>query len=302
MRYGNRRTAAARRDASTAWEPPFRLGFCTYNQPDFPDVAATGARYIRTDDPNATKVAQIRAVGCEPIAIARYTLGTITNQATADAWAAAKLAQWTSLPSPPTVIECLNEPWNASFSDFTTNYALYMQILNTFTRQAWALWPSVRILVCGDTGPTAGWLDAVLAADTQKLYADPRIRPSVHVYCENRTPDNTSGQGQFNFGRYSLTYSKLRAFGHPNPKCWITEFGWESNTAGSVAAGLTVTEQEQSDNVIRGLDLLRTSGIAEVGCVFGMMQGTTPAYNVKRTDNSKKPVVAALTSYAYGKL
>lgn len=309
MTYWTQRNPS--RNGRPTTEEPFRLGFCTYQPSDFADVAAIGARYIRTDNPDAIKVGQIRAVGCEVIPIARYALGDLPSNASVgqvDAWAAGKLALWSGLAVPPPVIEFVNEPWNAGFSDFTTNYPLYMALMRSFCRQAWNIWPSMRILVCADTGPIAGWLDAVLAADTSKLHADSRIRPSVHAYVEARTPEEATGGDVYRFERYRASYDRLRAFGHQDPRVWVTEFGWESITAGSTYVTAPVSEALMSDYTIRGLELMRKSGVVETACVFCMAQGTTTGYNVKRPDGhpsgsaSAKPVVAALTSYAYGKV
>lgn len=280
-------------------DPRFVVGVCSYNTPDFARAAAAGMRFVRTDNPNSTKVALIRAAGVDVVPIARYALGDLPSNASQgqiDTWASTKLALWSALNPQPLAVECMNEPWNAAYSDMTTNYALYVAVVKSFTTQAWAIWPTMRILVCGDTGPVAGWLDAVLAADTTNVFADARIRPSVHLYCEDRAPQSNSGGDQYRFRRYEGAYAKFAAKGHPNPQCWCTEFGWESNTSGSVAAGLTVTEAQQADYIVQGIELARNSGVVEACAVFGMMNATTPAYNLIRPDNSDKPALVAITA------
>lgn len=301
MPYGSNRLPSV--SGAPPTNRPFRLGMCTYNQPDFPKVAALGVPYIRTDNPNSTKVDQIRAAGCDVIAIARYALGDITNSGQVDAWCAGKLALWSGMATPPTVFEICNEPWNASFSDFTTNYARYLEIVRSFCAQAWALWPRARMLVCGDTGPVTAWLPGILAADTTGILRDPRVSPTAHCYCEDRAPTSTSGGNQYMFARYRATYDAFRAIGHPNPMVWVTEFGWESSdTAGVTPVGLAVTEAVQATYTTTAMDMMRTSGVVETACLFGMMQTTSIAYNVVRPTNANKPAADAVASYAYGKL
>jgi hypothetical protein len=281
----------------------FQMGVCSYNAPDFARAAAIGFKYVRTDNPNATKIAQIRSAGLEVLPIARYGMGDLAgnpSQAQIDAWCAGKIALWSGLATPPPWIECINEPWNTGYSDFTTNYSLYMRILHSFTSQAWAIWPEMPILVCGDTGPINGWLDAVLAADSSKLLADPRIKPSVHNYVEARTPQEDTGGDVFRFKRYEATYTKFLNHGHPNPRIAITEYNWESDTVGSVPQGPTVTEALQAQYLIEGAEIMRRSGKVSHAFVFGMMNATTPAYNLIRPDNGDKAAIAALTRYLRG--
>jgi hypothetical protein len=191
------------------------------------------------------------------------------------AWADTMIDTWRGMSWAPKVQEIWNEPWNVTFFKPAPNAATYYQMVRTYCARAWAVWPEAIMLVCADTG-TGGnpstWHAELLAADVDKFLCDPRIRPTAHLYCEERPPSYQYGiesaQRRWAFDRYKYTYADWRAHGHPHPWVWVTEYGWEVDGPSIVVETTPVSEALQAQYHIEALEQLRLSGIVEAAFPF----------------------------------
>jgi hypothetical protein len=139
----------------------------------------------------------------------------------------------------------------------------------------------------------------LLAADTTGFLNDPRILPTVHAYVEGRTPQAVTGSGcTYDLDRFECAYEDFKAHGHPSPRVWITEFGWESNTAApGYSAFSAVSEDQQATYTIAALEQFRSSQMVAGAFAFMLKTNDNWNFNLLRPDNSEKPVVASLRSY-----
>lgn len=291
---------------SSAWP----IGLCAYQTSDFPAIAAAGIKHVRMDKPTAATIELARTHGIEVLPIADYGYADLTTTGNAKhpplpeyraEWAKRMVDKWRGMQNPPKVIEVWNEPWLAGFWAGKPDPAAYLELVKAFTKEAWAVWPNLTILVSADQGmrdyPT--FRRDMLAADTGKLLADPRILPTTHNYVEARTPVTvTSNSCTYDLNRYECAFRDFKAHGHPNPQVWVTEFGWESNSpAPSEAHYGAVSEAVQAQYTIDALEMFRKSGM--VAAAYSFMWNTNDkwAYNWLRADNSQKPIVGKVRDY-----
>jgi hypothetical protein len=284
------------------------VGACAYVTNDFKRIAATGIKALRMDHPDASTIELARTFGIEVLPIADYGYSDLSatgnwlappTQANLATWARRMVDTYRNMKNPPKVIEVWNEPWNSGFWDNKTpDAAFYLEIVKAFAKEAWAQWPTVKLLVSADQ-QGIGYRTKLLAADKTGILRDPRVLPTTHNYVEGRTPTQKTGTPcDWDLDRYECAYQDFKAHGHPDPQVWITEFGWETVTpAPSIAYYGTVTEQTQADYTIQALEIFRKSG--HVAAAYGFMYrtGENWAYNWLRPDNSDKPVVGAIKAY-----
>jgi len=300
----------ARATASLTVADAFPVGVCAYNQSDFSRISQVGIRHVRVDRPSAEMIEHARSVGLELLPVATGTTAELNGSINPNdpplphlyaAWAKRVIAQWSGMAQPPTRIEVWNEPWHRAFWHGKPNPAAYLHLVRVFASYAWAEWPNVTILVSADSGmseyPT--FRRDLLAADTTGFLADRRIAPTVHTYVEARDPGADTDQGcTYDLDRFHCAYEEFKAHGHPDPRVWITEFGWESNTA---APGFSrfgaVDEAEQASFTVEALERFRRSGIVAGAFAFLMKTNDNWNYNLLRPDNSAKPVVESLRQY-----
>jgi hypothetical protein len=219
-------------------------------------------------------------------------------------WSQRMMQTVTSIYStPPEALEVWNEPWGPGFWSQGPNAAQYLDLVHQFSLVAWQTpgYANMKILVSCDPG-YGGWCDQLIAADTNKYLNDPRMFPTVHPYCNDRSPDYHSGttqnQKDYDCDRYKFTYNIWKAHGAADPKVWVTEFGWVSLTPGSKAIGNEgpgVSEQTQSDYTVKFYKNAMASG--QVAKAYSYMLSNCSeiwSYNWIRPDCTEKPVVPAV--------
>jgi hypothetical protein len=300
----------ARATAGLTVADAFPVGVCAYNPSDFSRIAQVGIRHVRVDRPTAAMIASAHSVGIEVLPVATGTTSDLNGSINPSdpplphlyaAWAKRVLYQWAAMDKPPTRIEVWNEPWHRAFWRGKPDPVAYLHLVRVFASLAWSVWPNVTLLVSADSGmseyPT--FRRDLLAADTTGFLNDRRIAPTVHTYVEARDPtDDTANGCTYDLDRFHCAYEDFKAHGHPDPRVWITEFGWESNTA---APGYShfgaVDESEQASFTIAALERFRSSGIVAGAYAFMMKTNDNWNYNLLRPDNSAKPVVESLRQY-----
>lgn len=277
-------------------------GVNAYRTTDFAQLAAAGVTRVRMDNPSASTITAAAGYGIEVLPIADYEPWPDLNGGKGDktpplpqyyqTWADRMIAQWTSLPKPPVAIEVWNEPWLASFWQPKPDPMAYYTLVKVFATEAWKVWPDVKILVSADTvgdPNTTGtnlWRQNLLAADTTGFLSDPRIQPTTHDYVEGRSPTTVTSQPCYwDLDRYRCAYADFKAHGNPDPRVWVTEYGWQSDTVG---------EQTQADYTTQSMQIFASSGMVAAAYCFEYKSNESWSFNWLRPDNSAKPVVSAV--------
>jgi hypothetical protein len=283
-------------------------GLCAYTETDLPLIAGMGVRHVRCDFSRATDswLTTCRTLGLKVTLIADYAMGLGTNgdhsmPSSYPAWSAKVAALVTVYPTTIEAVEVWNEPWLSSFWSPTPDPNKYLQLVESCARAVWACVPDMTILASLDYNANVQvvgftdhlWRKHILELDTTGFLTDPRIRPSIHCYCQKLAPAENPTDPQNGFQRYEQCYDDLKAHGHPDPQCWVTEYGWESDTAGGWG-NFKVTEQQQADYTAQALALMRTSGKVERSHAYFLESSNTWSYSWLRPDNTPKPVVAAV--------
>jgi hypothetical protein len=298
--------APAPTTSSSSWSS--FVGHDAYRSGDLAQIAASGVKRVRMDNPSASTITNAAASGIAVLPIADYEPWPDLNGGKSDkypplpqyyqTWAQRMIAQWTSLPNPPEAIEVWNEPWLTSLWQPVPDPNAYYNLVKVFATEAWKVWPNVKILVSADTvgsTNTTGtniWRKNVLAADTTGFLNDPRIQPTTHNYVEGRTPTTVTSQPCYwDLDRFKCAYNDFKAHGHPDPRVWVTEYGWESDVVG---------EQNQATYTTQALSIFRNSGIVAAAYSFLYKTADSWSYNWLRPDNSQKPVVAAVKNLMSG--
>jgi hypothetical protein len=280
-------------------------GVCLYKAADVPLLAANGAKSIRCDwGTGLTILPTARNAGIDVLLIADYAMGLSSRgdkfpPDDFNAWAN-KVAQGVQSNNLP-YIEIWNEPWLSSFWGPTPDPAAYLNLVKTTATKVWAVKPTCRIIVSCDYNANMNvvghsdplWRKHLLESDTTKFLTNPLVSPSTHNYCQKLAPDQNVTDAQNGFQRYEQCYADLKAHGHPDPKVWVTEYGWVSNTSGGWG-DFQVTEQQQSDYVTSAIKIAQASKHVERMYRFYMQQSNTWNYNDLRPDNSQKPIMAAV--------
>jgi hypothetical protein len=298
----------------TPTKNPFKdlIGLCAYRTEDFDAIAAMGVQHVRMDNPSASTIDLGRSKGLTVLPIAGYCpWGDLNGNKSSHTppspqyigtWARRMVYQWATMDHPPTVFEPWNEPWNF-WDTIPKDPAYYLKMVKAFAQEAWQIWPNATILFSADpndiivNGVKVHWRDALLAADTGKFLTDPRLQPTVHIYCGSAPPSERSiNPCQWDFDRYNCVIRDMKAHGHPNPQPVPTELGWETLTAGGdPERDDLVSEQEQADNLVLAFHKLILDGIGR-GYVFCYKSNEKDDYDLLHPDGTPKPAVAALSA------
>lgn len=224
-------------------------------------------------------------------------------------WSQREMADITSkFATPPVAIEVWNEPWLQGFWNQGPNPADFLDMVRQFSKVAWATpgYSNVKILVSCDSGWN-GWCDKLVGLDTDKMLDDPRFAPTAHPYCNDRSPDfhssTTQAQKDYDCDRYKFTYAIWKEHGAADPKVWLTEFGWVSNTPGSSpigSEGPAVSEQTQADYTVLMYKNALASGMVAEAYAYMLSPNQPWSYNWLRPDNSEKPVLPAVRALING--
>jgi hypothetical protein len=278
-------------------------GVCAYKTSDLPALQAIGVKNARWDHPSAQIIETARTYGIEVLPLANYGIPELSGQgddkypplpANRREWAKRMIDPWRAMQQPPRVIEVWNEPWNAGFWKPAPDPVAYLELVKAFAAEAWSQWPDVTLLVSAEEGFTAPFRKAMLDADTTGFLNDPRILPTTHNYVEARTPTQVTGEPcKYDLDRWHCAYDDFKAHGHPNPRVWVTEFGWESDTQGGNAAA-PVSEALQAEYTVDAFKAFHDSGKVAKAFAFMFNRDDPWNYNWLRPDNSQKPVTGAV--------
>lgn len=256
--------------------------------------------YWRVDD---AYVSAANAAGVKVLFMAGYALGLSTrgdhyppDAASVGLWCDKVVTKAQRYPNSLLAVECWNEPWLPDFWLSGQDPARYMALVRALAARLWNALPTMPLLVSldyymqGGAKQGAVWQDALIAADTTGLLADPRIRPTTHNYCGSSAPSDPRSAPGWAFQRYSLAYDALRAHGHPNPQVWVGEYGWKAGSGTGIPDVDLATQASYTTQAIR---LMQASGKVERAFVFEYKPGDTYNYNVVG-----KPVAAAIKAMA----
>jgi YD repeat-containing protein len=283
-------------------------GLCAYAETDLALIAGLGIKHVRCDFSKATAswLTTCRKLGLKVTLIADYAMGLGTNGDHSQpkdyvAWSQKVAARVNGQEDVIEAVEVWNEPWLSSFWSPTPDPAAYLALVRACAAAVWQVAPSMLVLISLDynanvqvVGQTDHlWRKHILEYDARGFLTDPRIRPSIHCYCQKLAPDQSTSDFQNGFQRYEACYDDLKAHGHPDPQCWVTEYGWESATVGGWGNFL-VTEQQQADYTVAGLKLMYHSGKVERSHAYFLQSTNTWSYNLLRPDNTPKPVIQAV--------
>lgn len=287
----------------------FVVGACAYGSTDFARFKAMGMKHVRMDRPTAQTIELARTYGIEVLPIADYGYPDLSGvndwlvppkPENYGIWAKRIVDLYRGMQNPPKVFEVWNEPWLTQFWKPTPDPVAYLGLVKAFAKEAWAVWPNATILVSADDGfaDQAPFRKGMLAADTTKFLADPRILPATHNYSNERGPSQvTTRPCDWDFNRYDCAFRDYKNHGHPNPQVWVTEYGWETTEGGSHADFGATSEQNQASFTIEALDMMRRSGKVVAAYGFMLKSNDSWGYNWLRPDNSERPVVGAVRSY-----
>lgn len=288
----------------------FPVGVCAYKPSDFYRISRVGLRHARVDRPTAGMISYAWSFRVEVLPVAMGSTSDLSGTNNSQdpplpqhyaEWSRRMVDLWRTMDKPPRRIEVWNEPWHRAFWGGQPNPAAYLQLVKAFAAEAWSVWPGVVLLVSADSGmseyPT--FRRDLLAADTTGFLNDPRILPTTHPYVEGRTPHAETGSGcTYDLDRFECAYEDFKAHGHPSPRVWITEFGWESNTpAPGYTAFSAVSENEQASYTITALEQFRSSNMVAGAFAFMLKTNDNWNFNLLRPDNSDKPVIQTLRQY-----
>jgi hypothetical protein len=279
-------------------------GLCLYVDADCAKARdLAGCKHARRDWASASFVTAAKAAGIETMPIACYAHGhgSVNHAPPSDlaGWLNDLKNSYTGAWQRPRAVEIWNEPWHKEFWQPMPDPAGYFRLVKAAAEALWSVNPACLIVWSADnsghtnTSGTNVWRANVLKADTGKLLADPRTRPSTHNYCESRTTANNytgTGHCSWDFQRYDCAYNDVRAHGHPNPLVWITEWGWEVNE-GTHYFG-TVTEPVQADRIAEGIKLMQSSKIVERAFAFYLQTSNAWSYNWVDLNNQPRDVCA----------
>jgi hypothetical protein len=275
-------------------------------------VASMGVMHARMDRPGAATIERARQLGIEILPVVDYGFPELSGHEDDDkypplpgnraAWAKRMVDTWRGMAEPPLVFEVWNEPWSSAFWKPEPEAAAYLALVRAFAEEAWAVWPDATLLVSADKGDGEGnFRDDLLAADTTGFLSDRRIRPTVHDYVQDRSPTEITSQPcNADLDRYKCAYSAFVAHGHPDPKVWITEFGWESDTADGYSEFGTVTEQQQADYTTQAFEIFRASGMVAAAYAFCVRKAERWNYDWLRPNGAEKPVCGSVRSLLSG--
>jgi hypothetical protein len=284
-------------------------GVCSANDADMArarDLA--GAKHVRVDWPPASRVTAAKAAGIEvfPIACYAHGHGAVNHALPTDmaGWLSDLKASYAGAWQKPAAVEIWNEPWHREFMQPMPDPVAYRNLVKAAALALWEVNPSCVVVWSADnsghtnTSGTNVWRANVLKADSEKFLAKPLMRPSTHNYCEARTPDNHytgDGHCSWDMQRYDCAYNAVKAHGHPDPKVWVTEWGWETNDpAPSFHYFGAVTEAQQADYTVKGIRAMQASKIVERSFLYFFKAGDNWAYNMLDPSGQPRDVCTAM--------
>jgi Cellulase (glycosyl hydrolase family 5) len=176
-------------------------------------------------------------------------------------------------------VEIWNEPWLEQFWA-QPNPVAYARLARRTADEIRSVNGTIPILVSADETPV--WYSSVLAADPTLAALD----LSVHVYSEDRPPDDARTELRWRYDRWTQSRDIARRYGNADPGIWLTELGWSSANLG---------EQRQAEYMRKALErgCGEWKGQVEALVVYGwfadMRTSWWDGYGLLRSDSSAKP-------------
>jgi hypothetical protein len=202
-------------------------------------------------------------------------------------------------PRPLSAIEIWNEPWHAYFWRPTPDPKAYARLVRVAAGAVKSVHPEISILASGDIfemldtrpGESPDWLSPLLAAD-KDLWRQRLVDAwSVHLYCQNRSPLDSTTPQRWRFDRVLLTRALASKVGATKP-IWITEFGWNTDPGDAESVTEAMQAQFERDSLVR---VANQWSFVQRSFVF---QWTKPSgndgYNLLRPDGSTRPAWEAI--------
>jgi Glycosyl hydrolase catalytic core len=204
------------------------------------------------------------------------------------------------VPAPLTAIELWNEPWLSAFWAPTPDPAAYARLVRAAATAVKTVRPGIRLLAAADApeesaGVGKDWFASALRADPALWQSTLVDAWSVHLYCHELSPSNTTATPRARFDRLFLTRNLAHQASADKP-IWVTEFGWKTAPALVDA----VSEDQQAEYLHEALVKLNRDwrSIVERSFVYTWTQPRVgDAYNLVRPDGTARPAWDALRSY-----
>jgi hypothetical protein len=176
-------------------------------------------------------------------------------------------------------VEIWNEPWLDHFWARPDPVA-YARLARRTADAIRSVNPTIPILVSADETPV--WYSKVLAADPSLAALD----LSVHVYSEDRPPDDATTDLRWRYDRWTQSRDIARRYGNANPRIWLTELGWSSTNLGEqVQAAYLRKALERGCGEWTG----QIEGLVVYGWFRDLKTGWSDGYGLLRSDSSPKP-------------
>jgi hypothetical protein len=203
-------------------------------------------------------------------------------------------------PSPITAIELWNEPWLTGFWKPTPDSAAYARLVRAGATAVKSRHPGIQVLASADVpeeseGVGVDWFKSLLLADPT-LWRSRLVNVwSVHLYCHNLSPWDTTETQRARFDRIYLTRSLAQQALADKP-IWITEFGWRTAPADHDAVDEETQARYQREALVR----INTEWRSFVQRSF-VFTFTKPSpedlYNLVRPDGSARPAWGAIQTF-----
>jgi polysaccharide biosynthesis protein PslG len=204
------------------------------------------------------------------------------------------------VPSPLTAIELWNEPWLTEFWHSGPDPAAYARLVRAAATAVKAAHPSITLLASGDVsaqgqGARADWLEPLLHADPDLWRSGLVGAWSVHLYCQERSPWDTTSPQRGRFDRVLLTGSLAQQAGADKP-IWITEFGWSTDPSRPDAVSEQTQARYERDALVRAVT--EWGSFVPRSFVFTWTKPSPDdRYNLVRPDGSTRPAWQAIESF-----
>jgi hypothetical protein len=202
-------------------------------------------------------------------------------------------------PSPLTAIELWNEPWHTEFWRSGPDPGAYARLVRATATAVKPRHPRITLLASGDLsengGGAADWLAPLLAADPTLWRSRLVGAWSVHLYCQELSPRDTTSPQSERFDRLLLSRGLASQAGAEKP-IWITEFGWSTQPGARDAVSEETQAEYAHDALLRAI----TEWASFVPRSF-VFTWTKPSpgdqYNLVRPDGSPRPAWQAIKAF-----
>jgi hypothetical protein len=203
------------------------------------------------------------------------------------------------VPMPLTAIELWNEPWLARFWGPAPDGAAYARLVRAAAAAVKSTRPGIELLASGDipeesAGVGKDWFVSALRADPALWRSRLVDAWSVHLYCHELSPLDTTASQRARFDRLLLTRALARQAAADKP-FWITEFGWQTEPA--VDGG--VSEDTQAQYVHDALVKIDTGwrSVVRRSFIYTWTRPSPDPYNLVRPDGTARPAWDSIRAF-----